>query len=172
MAILRLTSPWITYYRELSELFKKDEEISIIYDEEENEVKLYVENATKAEALARLLPTEKEFGNVALKITVVPANTLLKSRPVDFEEAFKSNGAVSYMKTVRTYQGVDFTYIVFKKEVVQYFNDDLGDINGLCSTLYQNIAKNIFEETEGVYFCTDKTCSTSSVSTVYTITSK
>ena len=47
------------------------------------------------------------------------------------------------------------TYVVFKKEVVQYFNDSLGDIHGVCSTLMQDIAKDIFEDTEGVYFCTD-----------------
>ena len=47
------------------------------------------------------------------------------------------------------------TYVVFVKEVVQYFNDDLGDANGVCSTLYQDIAKRLFTSTEGVFFCTN-----------------
>ena len=47
------------------------------------------------------------------------------------------------------------TYVVFVNEVVQYFNDDLGDVYGQCSTLYQEIAKDVFGETEGVFFCTD-----------------
>jgi hypothetical protein len=43
---------------------------------------------------------------------------------------------------------------VFEKKVVQFFNDQLDDINGNKSTLYQDIAKDVFEKHEGVYFCT------------------
>ena len=48
-------------------------------------------------------------------------------------------------------------YIVFKNKVVQYFNDDLKDVNGFCSTLYQKIAKDIFAENgcETACYCTD-----------------
>lgn len=51
-----------------------------------------------------------------------------------------------------------FTYVVFEKEVVQYWNDNLADYNGLTSTLYQDLAKEIFEDAnlDGVYFCTDE----------------
>ena len=45
-----------------------------------------------------------------------------------------------------------FTYVVFEKEVVQYWNDNLGDINGLRSTLYQDLAKEIFaDDLQNVY---------------------
>lgn len=40
-------------------------------------------------------------------------------------------------------------------KVVQYFNDDLGDAHGVCSTLYQEIAKDVFGEHEGIFFCTN-----------------
>ena len=43
---------------------------------------------------------------------------------------------------------------VFAKEVVQYWNDSLSDPYGKVSTLYQDIAKDIFEDTDGVMFCT------------------
>lgn len=48
------------------------------------------------------------------------------------------------------------TYIVFKNKVVQFWNDDLSDIYGNRSTLYQDIAKEIFGESSGIFFCTDK----------------
>ncbi len=49
----------------------------------------------------------------------------------------------------------DISYILFEPKVVQFFNDDLGDLNGLRSTLYQDIAANVFEDAhEGVFFCT------------------
>ena len=31
----------------------------------------------------------------------------------------------------------------------------MHDINGNCSTLYQEIAKDVFGEDEGICFCTD-----------------
>ena len=49
----------------------------------------------------------------------------------------------------------DITYIIFEKEVVQYFADDLGDLHGINSTLYQDLAKEIFGESSNIHFCTD-----------------
>ena len=46
-------------------------------------------------------------------------------------------------------------YVLFKKEVVQYDSDDISDFHGVCSTLYQDLAKEIIGEDEGIYFCTD-----------------
>lgn len=48
-------------------------------------------------------------------------------------------------------------YVVFKNCVVQFFNDNLNDIYGNISTLYQDIAREIFAdaEWEGVFYCTD-----------------
>lgn len=45
--------------------------------------------------------------------------------------------------------------MLFKKEVVQYFTDNLGDYNGYRSTLYENIARDIFGDIVGVFFCTN-----------------
>ena len=75
---MKLSSPWVEFYREIEALFAQDDEVKVVYEEEKNEVKLYVENARKADALAQLLPTEKTFGNVVLKITVIPANGLVE----------------------------------------------------------------------------------------------
>ena len=47
------------------------------------------------------------------------------------------------------------TFIVFEKVVVQWFSDSIGDWYGLTSTLYQDLAKDIFGNIDGVYFCTD-----------------
>ena len=157
MAIVKLTAPWITYYRELNELFKEDPEVRVIYDDEENEVRLYVDNQEKAEALKELLPVEMDFGNVTLVITVIPSNSFRKSaKQASIIKAFENNPIVNGIKIVSGIMTNDLVYIIFRKEVVQYFNDDLGDINGLCSTLYQDIAKRVFKEIDGVCFCTDK----------------
>lgn len=154
MKKFKLSSPWVSYYNKLVALFGDDPDIKINYNEDENVVTLYVEGTDKAEAIDALLPEEKVFGNVTLKITVVPANAP-KTKIDIYRKAFEGNPAYSYAVTVAGISSNDFNFVVFKNKVVQYWNDNLGDINGNESTLYQNIANDVFEDKDGIYFCTD-----------------
>lgn len=158
MAIIKKSAPWVTYYREVDALFKKDEEVFVVFDEENVELRIYVNNQSKASAIQYLMPTEKEFGNVILKIEVIPANGM-RMRNVDETnildivcDAFRENDAVYTVTGVMSM--FDLIYVIFRKEVVQYFDDNLGDINGNCSTLYEVIARDVFRDV-GVKFCTD-----------------
>lgn len=155
MAKIGMSAPWVIYYREIEELFREDPEIRVVYNEEDVEIRLYVDNSAKADALQSLLPTVKDFGNVQLKITIIPFNKLGETRENIYATAFYDNPILSYIRTIRGVFTNNITYVVFINKVVQYFNDDLGDVNGMCSTLYQEIAKDIFGENEGVFFCTD-----------------
>lgn len=155
MATLKLSSPWVNFYREIESMFSEDPGVRVVYDEEKNKVYLYVENPNKAEALAQLLPTSKTWGSVTLSIIIVPANEFGTGKIDLIRDAFEGNAALSYIKDIHGIFSNDLHYVVFKNKVVQYFNDDLSDVNGMCSTLYQNIAKDIFGEEEGIYFCTD-----------------
>ena len=158
MATLKLCSPWNIYYKELTCLFEKDKEITIVYDEETPEIRLYVENPAKAYALSKLLPEEKVFGALILKITVIPSNEIF-GIPNDnlYRLAFKGNPVVDSVREIDTPFMGKITYVIFVKEVVQYFNDNIFDANGICSTLYQTIAKNVFAETDyKVSYCTFK----------------
>ena len=159
MAKLKMLSPWMVFYREVDAMFKKDPEVQVVYDEDAQVIKLFVDNTDKADALAQILPDEKEFGNVTLKIVVIPANNLLQSSPDDLlRRALWRNNAVWSVESTKDIPGFPcLTYVIFAKEVVQYFTDNLGDYYGVTSTLYQNIAKDIFINTDGVYFCTDVT---------------
>lgn len=157
MARIGLTAPWIVYYREVEALFREDKGVQVIFDDEKNELKLYVDDSDKAAALALLLPTEKTFGNVKLKIAVVPGNKSVGSAGALIPMALKDNPAVSYIKKVTGFVANDMTFVVFKKTVVQYYTDDISDIHGIHSTLYQDLAERIFEDHEGVFFCTDVT---------------
>ena len=163
MARIKLSPPWVTYYNELNCLFKEDPDIIVIYDEENNEIKLCVDNNEKVCALSGILPTEKDFGTVTMKITVVPSNGFTKPDELKMKEiytnpyatAFEGNPILSYVEQIDTIIMGKITYVVFVNEVVQYFNDNLYDINGVCSTLYQEIAKEVFKESNSVHFCTD-----------------
>ena len=153
---VNLSSPWVIYYRKLESFFEQDPDVEVTLEEEEEYqpvIRLYVDNARKADALQELLPNEKKFGNVKVPIIVNPSNTT--SSKLDLlKVALEGNDAVVDIETVPTVFD-DITYIIFEKKVVQYFADDLGDLHGVNSTLYQDLAKEIFGNVSGVNFCTD-----------------
>ena len=160
MAKLNLSPPWEIYYKKLSVFFAEDPDVRIVYDNIEQEIKIYVENSEKAVALTKLLPREKEFGNIKLTITIIPANMIKASNTSDITNedvflAFDGNEAVDDIKVISGIMTNSLIYVIFAKKVVSYFTDDLGDYNGICSTLYQNLAKEIFIEIPNVFYCTD-----------------
>ena len=159
MAKLNLSAPWVTYYRETEELFRNDPTIRVLFDDEEPELKLYVNDEDKYEALTFLMPEKMEFASVTMPINIIPANlpdTMPKEKtPAEHMMAlFFDNEALVDIAVVRGIFANDLVYVIFKKEVVQYFNDNLGDYNGVCSTLYQDIAKNVLKPQPGIFFCT------------------
>ena len=156
MGNVGLSSPWVIYYREIEALFGQDPEIKIEFDNDTVELKLFIDNNEKVEALEQLLPNTVAFGNVELKIYIIPANVkTARDYKALYTAAFRGNPA--FKKCVNGGNPITSSsvYVVFKKEVVQFFDDDLTDINGNRSTLYQDIAKEIFREEAGVNFCTD-----------------
>ena len=155
MKNLSLSSPWVIYSKKVEALFEKDPQIRCEYNNDTPELKLFVDDVIKADALQDLLPTEKNFGNVTLKVTVAPADVEIDERVQLFKDAFRDNPAVDHINTVLVPGGGKVTYVSFEKEVVQFYDDDLTDENGYCSTLYQELAKEVFGEKGEVYFCTN-----------------
>lgn len=148
-----LSSPWVIFARKITALFEKDPDIKCVWDNDECNLKIYVESSSKAEALTQILPTEKVFGNIVMTITVIPANRLTNNINL-FKDAFANNPSISFIETIHGLNN-PLTFIVFEPEVVQYYNDSAGDYHGVASTLYQDLAEDIFENREGIYFCTD-----------------
>ena len=153
MKKVNLSAPWITFVHEIQALFEQDPDIEVVFDSEELEVKLYIDNYKKAEALSQLLPVEKEFGNVMLKIMVIPSNTPNEDTLDLISNAFEGNPVFEYTHTVNSAIG-SFSYAVFTKGVAQFFNDQLDDIHGNKSILYQDVAKDVLGQKDGIFFCT------------------
>ena len=126
---MKLSPPWVTYVHEVQALFEEDPEIKISYDESSYKLKLFVDNSDKATALAKILPEKKEFGNVVLTIEIVPANQNDASIDEVFQKAFLGNPAMARIVAIDTPFGT-VNYAAFQKKVIQFFNDQMDDING------------------------------------------
>ena len=154
-----LSAPWNMYVRQVKALFGKDPDIKIEYDESELKLKLYVKSPIKAEAIQHLLPCERSWGETKLVISVVPAN--LDSIPTEtlFKSAFAGNPVFVGAESVQPEGFSDpYTFVTFANEVIQMWNDNLSDPNGLTSDLLQNIAPEVFAPAHmnGVMFSTAK----------------
>lgn len=157
MARLNLSPPWIVLYNKMKAFFKQDNEVHVGYDDNEKKIVVYVDNAKKAEALSWWLVDEIEFGNIKVKITVVPSNKVSEETfdSVTINDAFKGNTALNGIRNVSAY-GFDMTFVIFNAVVVQYNTDDISDYYGMQSTLYEDIARDIASPLTGVYYCTEQ----------------
>lgn len=142
---VKLSPPWCTYVNELKAMFQNDPYVTIQYNDEAKEVKLFVAKVDKAEALAKILKEEQKFGGTTLKITVVPPNDEARDILDEFDDAFRYNDAVGKILPIESPFGL-FRYVGFANKVVQFYNDQLDDPSGNKSMLLQEIARDIFKD--------------------------
>ena len=163
-ARLKLSPPWITTIHKFQALFDGDPQIACnvrLDSGKEPILDLACNNGDKVTALQQILPAEVIFGKISLHIIIdgIPSNRVFKNKKELFEVAFEKNPAFAYAVAPAEdgYAWFDMVYVVFKNHVVQFFNDNLNDCHGLISTLYQDIAAEIFEDADlhNVYYNTD-----------------
>lgn len=161
MGNLKILPPWSTFINKIKELFKEDPQIIVNTDfnSEHPSVSLATNNPDKASALLKLLPDEKVLGGVTFKINVDCYTFSIKtftSMKELFETAFYKNPVlVRVIEPDSDSWYAHLTYVAFKKVVVQFYNDNLNDPDGYLSTLYQDIASEVFNDLNGVAYCTD-----------------
>ena len=160
---LGVIAPWYEYQKQIKALFERDPQIIVgeVYEPQGGEVNyafdIEVRSHEKFEALEKLLPATKEFGNVSLGIVLYDEENLIGVQDVvaTYRALFRDNPIVQDIAVVPDQFGTPQLYILFKPEVIQYFRDELTDYNGLFSGLAQDIAKDVFADDTGcVHFCT------------------
>jgi len=168
--MISMNAPWMTVYKEISKIFECDREVKILYNTEEQEVKIYVDNSVKATALDILLKHEYVFGNVTLKVNVYPANdienlyeptkkVIEKMKAEDdpaklYSTAFAGNDVLRDVKKLPEMIFGGWVYVLFDIHPAQFFTDDMSRWNGYKTMLYEDIARDIFEPRSGVSLCT------------------
>lgn len=152
-----LSSPWMLYYRRVAQLFEKDPHVEVTFNNDTYELKLVVSGQRKAKAIAQILPKTRKFGNVEVQTRVLCEEDKDSDSARVLRDAFEDNDAVSWIDTFTDPPGNQINYVAFEPCVVQYFSDNIGGIEGVTSTIYEEIAKDIFSETvKGTFFCTER----------------
>ena len=138
----KLAPPWATWAREVTALFEHDEEVTVEIDEDAPSVAIRVTSAIKADALAQIVPTEMQFGNVTLDVAVIPANSDVTDEQV-WRWAFDGNPALACTDVEEMPDGTPVTFAMFAPECAQWFADDLTNPLGLQTKTYEQIARDV-----------------------------
>ena len=150
-----LAAPWVIWANQVEAFFKEDTNVKVEYDDNEKVITLRVFDQEKADALTKLLPGEKTFGNVSVKVKIIPANEECDDNITLFEKALKGHPVVSRIINTETLWGT-VNFVMFNPKVVQYYSDEFFDLNGVTTTVYQDLAKEVFDSKDGIFFCTEK----------------
>ena len=162
MVRLGILAPWQTYQKKVKALFEKDPEIVVgdVYEPEDGNTDfafdIEVMNHEKFLALDRVLPKQRQFGNVTLGITLFDEENAEDDTFELFATIFDGNPILKDVVDVLDPAGYRHLYVIFAAKVLQFFDDDLQDFNGNWSGLAQDIAREVFSEgLRGIHFCTE-----------------
>lgn len=161
MANVGLQSPWVTTYNKIRVLLNRDSDLTISrLSGDDNGVYTFTvssTNAPKIIALEKIIKNEFVFGNVTLKIQFLVENPEKDGITVDdFKNAFNGNNIISKIETVKNPVGVPQTFVMFGREVIQFYNDDISDFYGNFNGLGEDIAREIFNPVDAsISYCTD-----------------
>ena len=151
-----LSSPWATCAKKIMAMFKDDEEITVKFDETNYIVYIESVNTYKIDALMKLFKPSITFGNVTLKIEPKVINgDARKTLATRLKTAFSGNPIVSQIIEAPNPFGDEELYLLFKKEVIQFPNDDTSDYYGNFNGLAEDFARELFKNDVAVNIGTD-----------------
>ncbi|WP_096200452.1 hypothetical protein [Bacillus sp. FJAT-45350] len=153
----KLSPPWITLWNEIKYSIGKDNEVSVLPIDTVKQpyvIKVITANEEKGRALATILTQVHQLGNIQILVVVENGNGLSYEGlplyahdeiPSIIRKALKSNQwfVDVIVKQVAPYPNAPTVfYPVFKKSVIQFFNDDLTDVYNN----YNNVVADVFSK--------------------------
>lgn len=158
---LKFSAPWEIYCRKVQALFSKDPEIAVSDITQRGGtriMRIQTCNMDKYNALMQVFPTVKYFGDAALQIDIpTPEGKFERDLFDTMQDLFDGNEAVDKVCVSLDPFGNEQIYVMFKPEIMQFFNDNIRDYNGICTTVAENLARDVLEkDAEQVNFCTTR----------------
>lgn len=156
-----LEAPWYTYQKKVKALFENDPDINVgdVYEPDSDDMDyafdIEVRNHTKFMALGNVMHGVKTFGAVRLGVVLYDEENEDAHPGTElFKTIFQGNPIVKDIKSKKDQAGVEHVYLRFEPTVIQFFDDDLSDWSGNWTGLAEDIARDVFDETWAVNFCT------------------
>ena len=161
--LVRLSPPWHTYQRKVFALFGRDPEVLVrdLVEVDECNYTLIIisSNQVKAEAISALLGRTVKISGVTITIRIFGPDSFCEVEPPKqirdaqlLEDAFQGNPIFDRI-AAHSFHNIQIVYCIFKKEVLQFWNDDLSSFYGVHSTLAEILAYEILKNVK-VQFCT------------------
>jgi len=156
-----IVSPKYHFANQVRELFKRDPEIKMSFNEMKCILDMEVDNEIKCLAIRRLLPEKRTFVdgditiNVKLRHDRFGGPTFLKDTVY---EAFKGNPLFDYQYWWADPEATNnpFSWVVMKPEVIAYPESDLHQIYGSTIALPEDLATAVLiDSTDNIFYCTD-----------------
>jgi hypothetical protein len=147
-----ISAPWIQHCSKVDQFFIDDDDVTLDYDDESKTIKLRVKGTDKANSLAKIVRSEVSFGNVTLRVVVVPDNDSEPTLENLLQWAFAGNGIFSGT-AVEEEHGGTVTYAVFEPETIQIWNDNIGSCYGVETYTVEQVAKDVLDV--DAFICSD-----------------
>lgn len=167
MKHLKLANPVTYTANKIASLFDGAKGITTKFEFRHRVLRIYVENAEQAEALAKMLKPRHDFGGLYLDVAVYPGNgkridvKKLKGCESDAEafECMKLAMKGNKYKSNAFYvddpvMGTRWYFVEFAKKVCQYNADNMANAHGVESALPEDVAKLAFEVGAQVHLST------------------
>lgn len=158
---VKLSPPWWSLHRQISAMFEGDPDVSVGELAEVSGSKksciILVNKRDKAAAMKAMLQTEVQISGVTVSIAVLgPDEDAIEAANGSDAQILTAlltgNPRFVGITTVHRFMA-EMEYCIFKKEVVQFWNDDAASYKDVSTMLAEDIARHIFRETQ-VCFCT------------------
>lgn len=162
---LKMSPPWDGYMNMLASFFKGDTRVRVGSCDGRRVGTIEVFDGDMYQALEQVLNKKLRFGNVVLRIDIVPANCLrgkgdvlnIKERDYTDLAALKvvlsKNPAFAKIISRKTELG-NFVFCMFKPVVLMWYNDNLGSPYKQTTSVYEDAALHVFKDC-GVSFATE-----------------
>ena len=149
---VNMNRPDVTAANRIKAIFDDDPYITTTYVNAENgkpaKLILDVHSIGKAAALKHILPKRYEFGGMKLDIEVNDTSTNINEDII--KAAFENNPHFHKYETIRNeLTGNEYHLCIFKKEVIQFPNDNGGSLHGTESRLMEDLCREMLSENTG-----------------------
>ena len=151
-----ISPPWCTLYSKFEAMFGDDPEIILDLTDVEGGCAIVFEsrNATKLDALEKMLIPEFTFGNIKVTLQFKVSNDVASNAYDACIDALTGNPMFENIiqRAFMPGQDPDQVCVIMKKEIVQFFDDNLNDFYGNTNLLPTDITREIFKANEALNF--------------------